>query len=160
MEVYFFDIPIFRCSIEKWNAEKLQRVKKLAARIKQDDKFSDDELKTAESWLASDFSSYRYSELVGMIRFYAMPGQIRAETFFTKNKKLVHNQKNKKWAYMGKLLEFMVFPEMTNNEIYDCIGRKLKEECGKSYLRNRFVELTCFETTGRFIDYRKLTNLD
>jgi len=160
MEKYFFDIPVFRCSPEQLSEEKSKEELKLAEQTKLGDAVTDKDIQNAKSWLSHNFTSYRYSELIGMIRLYSMPGQIRAEVFYVTNKRLVRNQKNKKWSHMGKLLEFSVFPEMTNEEIYDWTITKLKRECGASYLKKRFVELSCFEVSGPYIDYRKLTNIN
>jgi len=160
MEKYFFDIPVFRCSLEEWGKERSAENLKLAKQIKRTEDVTAKDIKNAEDWNRGSFSSYRYSDLVGIIRLYAMPGQIRAETFFVTNKRLVRNQKNKRWSYLGKLLEFMVFPEMTNGEIYDWTLKKIKRVSKEeSYLKKRFVEIECFETTGPFIDYKKLTGL-
>jgi len=160
MERYFFEIPVFRCSLEKWNLERTKEVSKLANVVKQTEVASTKDLENAEFWLAGNFTSYKYSELVGMIRLYTMPGQVRAEVFYVINKKLVRNQKNKKWGYMGKLFEFMVFPDMSNEEIYEWTIKKLKRYCNESYLKNRYVDFSCFEVSGPFIDYSKLTGVD
>ncbi len=159
MEKYFFDIPVFRCSLKKWEEERIKEVIKLAEQMNPSEEVTDKDFKQAENFLASSFTSYMYSELVGMIRLYTMSSQIRAETFFIMNKRFVRNQKNKKWSYMGKLLELMVSSDITNQEIYELIITELKRECNKSYLKNRHAELKCFETVGPHINYRALTNM-
>ena len=160
MEIYFFDIPVFRCSREKWNKETIEQELRLARIVAGTREVTEEDLKKAREWLVPDFTSYQYSELIGMIRLYAMPGQIRAETFFVKNRRLVRNQKNKKWTNMGKLFEFMVFPDMSNEEIHEWLITKLKRSCSESYLKRRNVELACFEVSGPYINYRELTNLE
>lgn len=158
-EKYFFDIPVFRCNLNKFGEEKSAQVIKVSKQIAGHSEVTEEHTRLAEDWLASKFSSFRYSEMVGVIRLYAMPGQIRAEVYFVKNKRLSINQKNKQWGYIGKLFEFGTFKHDSNNDIYRRILSKIREYNDEGYLKKRFIDLEAFSVSGPYINYRELTNL-
>ncbi len=156
-ERYFFDIPIFRCDINKWSRERNDRKQRLAKNIAGvDGEVSEQALAYAERWLQSDFSSYRYGEMIGMVRLYAMNQQVRGEMFFVRNRRISRSLKNKKWAYYGKLFERHGFNACDNKDIFCWILNKLHEENKKSFLKNRHIDTEAFKNVGAHINYKAL----
>lgn len=157
-ERYFFDIPVFRCALDKWSLEQEDKKRKLAQNIAGvGKKITEKEWSFSESWLQPEFSSYRYSEMVGMIRLYAMNQQIKGELFFVKQR-ISKNLKKKNWIYIGKLFEFLIFDTYTNQIIFKKILERLEEENKTDLLKNRYIDLGAFYNSGSYIDYVDLVN--
>ena len=73
-ERYFFDIPVFRCDIDTWANKQEDKKKQLAQRMAVNKKdITEREVDFVEKWLRPEWSSYYYSEMIGMIRLFAIP---------------------------------------------------------------------------------------
>ena len=156
-DVYFFDIPIFRCTIQQWSTEWGAKEMKLAEHLAKGREVTEQETRYAKDWLRSEWSAYRYGEMIGMIRLYTMGTQIRAEAFFIHNKRITRNLKNKKWKYYGKLFELSTYKDDQNRRIFERVLNRLQELTkDDSLLKNRFVDLETFSNTGQYINYKKL----
>lgn len=157
-ERYFFDLPVFSCKKEKWNQGQENKKLKFAQNTAGvGKKITKQNIAFANQWLQLKLSAYRYGEMVGMIRLYAMNQQIRGELFFVSQKRLI-NLKNKRWKYFGKLFEFTTFNMDTNKTIFEKILKRLQEENKKDLLKNKFVDFEAFYNSGNYINYIELTN--
>jgi hypothetical protein len=156
-EFYFFDIPIFRCNIEKWGEENDKEKNKLANYFygyNKDLNFPYSYYENmAEKSFISSFNSYFYSELVGMLRIRAIDQQIEGELWFIKqnpNKK----PKNKTWRRFGSKFKFNVFKKHTNSYVFEKIMNLSKNLDVKG-----FVDLSAFKNAGKYIDYLSLLDI-
>lgn len=152
IEKYFFEIPIFRLTRESFKKEHERRINELAKYLARGKEPTDRDVDNATMWL--DHQSYRYSEMVGMIRLYGLGNQFRGEYFFLSNKRIRYNLKNKKWAYFGKLFEFTVYEDEKNKDIFNRILKKLKDSEVK--FKGRFIDTQSFLNIGECINYKKL----
>ncbi|MDD3607532.1 MAG: hypothetical protein PHQ20_01925 [Candidatus Moranbacteria bacterium] len=95
MKKYFFEIPIFRCPSKQFILENRAELGELIEYFKSANSGIEyDYEKLATSSLRLKSSSYYYSELIGMIRLFSIPGQIRAELYFVKQR--ISRKLNKK----------------------------------------------------------------
>ncbi len=158
-ERYFFDIPVFRCHFDTWAKEQEEKKIKLAKYIVgKNKKVTNKEIEFAEKWLRSDWSAYYYSEMVGMIRLFAINMQIRAELWFVKER-ISRSLIRKRWHLANiKLFEYWVHDGDKNNDIYNLILKRLEKENKEWLLKNRYIDLEAFENSGRHIDYITLTD--
>ncbi len=158
-ERYFFDIPVFRCEREKWNQEQEDKKNKLAQNIAGvGKKVTEKELSYSESWLRPKWSSYYYSEMIGMIRLFTMNMQIRGELWFVKGK-ISKNLIRKKWHLVNpKVFEYWIHSGYKNLDIYNWINERLKKENAEWVLKNRYIDTEAFENSGKHINYIELTN--
>ena len=158
-ERYFFDIPVFRCDEETHYRGNENKKHKLAQNIAGKGKeVTQREITFAEDWLWGQRSSYHYGEIVGMIRLFAISGQIRAELWFVKER-VSSSLKNKTWRRVdSKLFEHLIFGSYKNNDIFSWILTRLKEENKKSYLKGRYIDVEAFEQSGKYINYYELVN--
>lgn len=92
MEKYFFDIPIYRCTIDK-HTDELDKEKQKHLQHLVD--LHGPEVKDSRSyeWAEHYFDRerwypWRYNEIIGWIRLYILGPQIRGELWFLKAKKL------------------------------------------------------------------------
>jgi len=157
-ERYFFDIPVFRCEKSSWNTEINEKKQALAQNIAgEGKKITEKEMAYSEAWLRPTWTAYRYSEMVGMIRLFAINGQIRGELWFIKER-VSKNLKKKTWQYIGKIFEYWVHQNESNEEIFNFIGNKLTQENKDGLLKKRYIDLESFGCAGKYIDYLELSN--
>lgn len=157
IERYFFDIPVFRTDISTYKKEWDNKIEVLADNLIDGRKEWDkrEAKKSAESWLKPEWSSYRYGDLVGMIRLYAMTQQIRGEMYFVKQR-ISRSLKRKDWCYLGKIFEWHRPGMFTNEEIFDWILNRLSEENKKGYFKKKHIDTEAFENAGPHIDFLSL----
>jgi predicted patatin/cPLA2 family phospholipase len=152
MEKYFFEIPIFRCTQSQHITEIESQIKKISEYFRSaNDNLEYDYDKLARKGFK--YPGYRYSEMVGMIRLFYIPGQIRGELYFI-NQRISKNLKNKTWTQKGKAFEIWLREGDTNQTIYKRILERLnsyKKESKK--LSKCYVDKTCFENIGGQIDF-------
>ncbi|MEK7553122.1 MAG: hypothetical protein AAB504_00300 [Patescibacteria group bacterium] len=157
-ERYFFDIPVFRCEIDKWIFERENRKIKLAQNITGiGNKITEQDSLSFKRQYSLEFPSYYYGETVGMIRLYAINQQIRGELFFVKQR-ISKNLKSKNWVYNGKIFELWISSTYTNKIIFEKILKILQDENQKGLLKNRFINLEAFHNSGNYINYLNLVN--
>lgn len=161
MEKYFFEIPIFRCTSEQFvNEVKVDMQKRIAYYKSGNEDIADklaainyDYEKLARAGV--EFPSYRYSELVGIIRLFAITGQIRGELYFINNKRISKGFKNKAWSLRGKkIFELRMRRSDTNKSIFERILKQVTKYQSKSkILSKRYIDMECFKTIGENIDF-------
>lgn len=160
-ERYFFDIPVFRCEEKVCQEEYKNKVDNLEAfyrELNQNINPTFNYRSLAESSLKEKHSSFLYGELVGMIRLFAIHGQIRAELYFVKER-ISRNLKNKTWGLAEtKVFEYWVKTDDSNQKIFEWIIEEIKKQNNDGKLKNKHVDLGCFEYAGKYLDYKELTN--
>lgn len=161
LERYFFDIPVFRCEEKVCHEEHKNKVAKLEAFYKESNQNINPTFNyrsLAESSLQEKRSSFLYGELVGMIRLFAINKQIRAELYFVKER-ISKNLKNKTWGLAEtKVFEYWVNPTDSNQKIFERIIEEIRKQNNDGKLKNRYIDLGCFEHTGKYLDYKELAN--
>lgn len=166
MEKYFFEIPIFRCTREQFamevEADKQKRIGNLkSANEDIADKLAEikyDYEKIAQ--IDTKFSSYRYGELVGMIRLFAITGQIRGELYFV-SKRVSKVSINKMWILKErKIFELWIRRSDTNKSIFERILKQIAEYQNKSKLLFKcHIDIECFNAIGENINFIALTDM-
>lgn len=157
-EKYFFDIPVFRCTIGQWSEEKELEKNKLFDYFRNlnGNNFPNfDYKKFANKVSEKKFSSFYYSEMIGMIKLFAIRNQIRGELWFVKQK-LSKNLKNKSWHFVGKLFEYFVKTNDTNEQIFKFIIEDIENQ---KKLKKRYIDIESFLNSGKYIDFIKLSKL-
>lgn len=156
--IYFFDIPIYRLSPEKYSIE-LNRylTKKLSSPdmstfLKSNPKIA---LQNEEFFTQQFGGMWEYNEIIGYIKLYILGSQIRGEYSLVKAKRITRTR-NKQFKYLSDKIE----PELelpifdSNDVIYSRILDYINN-CKKK-LNNRFVDTSLFEIVGPHIDWSTL----
>lgn len=153
-ERYFFDIPVFRCDFDTWVKDQEEKKIKLAKNIAEKGKpVTKREIEFAETLLRPDWSAYYYSEMVGMIRLFAINMQIRAELWFVKER-VSKNLKRKRWHLANiKVFEYWIHDGYKNEDVFHWIMTRLEKENKEWILKNRYIDTEAFENSGKYIDY-------
>lgn len=155
MTKYFFEIPIFRCSPNQTILEDRTELNGLIEYFKSANPgIEHDYEKLALSSMRLKASSYYYSELVGMIRLFSIPGQIRAELYFVKQK-ISRKLKKKTWELKSrKIFELWIHKSDTNENILKRLLVMIRGYHKESITISKFyVDLACFSRAGKFIDF-------
>ena len=164
MGKYFFEIPIFRCTLDQFWEENNLDLQKRIEYIKSRNKDIADKL-TAINFdyekvarMGLDQSLYHYKELVGMIRLFAITGQIRGELYYLDNR-ISRVLKNKRWSLKeGKIFELWVRRSDTNELIYKRILKYISDyQLASKALKKRNIDITCFQAVGEKIDFISLS---
>ena len=159
MHRYFFDVPIFRCSIDSWAKEQEDEKDRLAQQLAKDAEVTSRDRDFAAQWLKPERSAYHYEQMVGMIRLFAINMQIRAELWFVKGR-ISKNLKRKRWHTANiKVFECSVYSKDDNQRIFKWILNKIKRENKDWILKNRYIDLEAFEHSGKYINYMELAGL-
>ncbi len=160
MEQYIFDIPIYRCSIEKHTQELNDaKTKKLQNLID----IHGHEVKKSKSyeWVGNDFDRkewypWRYNEVIGWIRLYTIGSQVRGELWFTNAKRIRRDLKRKKIYYIGKVFERFFHKGHSSIEIFQIIYEELLSQKKVSPIKGRYLDMKMFCRTGKLIDWKQL----
>lgn len=155
MKKYFFEIPIFRCYPSQFILEEKAELNKLIEYFKSANSgIEHDYDKLALSSLRLKASSYYYGDLVGMIRLFSLPGQIRAELYFVKQK-ISRKLKKKTWELKNrKIFELWIHRSDTNKSIFKRVIETISCYHKKSIKISKFyLDLECFNNVGGCINF-------
>jgi hypothetical protein len=159
---YFFDIPIYRCPIEKHTTEMDKEKQRLLNLGLQG---WGELLESYASRLEAFFDSslwypWRFNEIVGWVRLYALGSQIRGEWWFVKARRIRKSKKKKLVYHSGKAFEHHFDPDTSRNDIYEAVCSELEQLCSEKPFRNRYMDLETFHNAGPFINWRQLISFD
>lgn len=164
MENYFFDIPIYRCPVEK-HTQELDNDKK--KRLQDIVDMHGPEVIKSESykWTENHFDRtqwypWRYNEVIGWLRLYRLGSQVRGELWFTNAKIIRRDLKRKRIYYRGKAFERSLYKSMSSTEIFESICKELERQKKEPPIKGRFLDMKIFLRTGQFINWKKLFGLE
>lgn len=167
MERYFFEIPVYRCSPERFEEE----TKELFDVINQQFKHHKRILKVQEmdpkfvNRFRGQYYGYEYNEVVGWIRLFVSGDQIRGKYFYEastngRNKpkqRLNRNLRKKCFADFDKAFELTIDPDLSSSEILDLLIEELQAVNKRvKPFRNRYIELEPLQNIGSFVNWRRL----
>ncbi len=164
MEKYLVDIPIYRCSVEK-HTQELDEAKKKRLQYLID--LHGPKVKNSNSyeWIGNDFDRrswypWRYNEVIGWIRIYALGDQARGELWFTNAKRIRSDLKNKKIFYIGKAFEMAVFKSQSSKDIFNAICEELVLQEKVAPIKGRYLDKDMFYRIGKFINWRQIFGME
>ncbi len=164
MEKYLFDIPIYRCPIEK-HTKELDEAKKERLQYLIDLHGPEVINSNAYEHIGNDFDRrvwypWRYNEVIGWIRIYALGDQARGELWFTNAKRIRSDLKNKKIFYIGKTFEMHIFKSQSSKDIFNAICEELLLQEKQTPIKGRYLDKDMFCRTGKFINWRQVFGLE
>ena len=87
-QIYFFDIPVFRCSFEKWYEEQMGKKEALARYYEVKEFIPTNNIERINIVFDINQSKFRYNEMIGMIKLFAIHLQIRGELWSIRERRL------------------------------------------------------------------------
>lgn len=151
-----FEVPIYRCSLDEHtkfiDREREQYMAYIGA----------DPVKTPEShasairaFEAERWYSWRYNEVVGWVRVYALGSQVRGELWFVSAKRLLPRGQNR-FVYQGKAFE--LHPDLTLSD--EAIASEVIDEFRalqrERAFHRRYIDFECLARVAPFVRWREL----
>lgn len=160
MEKYFFEVPIYRCSVEKHTQEQeYSKNKRLQALID----IHGESVKSSHSyrWTKSDFDTnhwypWRYNEIIGWLRLYTLSNQVRGDLWFINAKRIRSDLKEKRNHFVGKAFEKTILPSYSSSKIFEIICKELEYQSKDYPIKGRFMDTELFYQIGKYVDWKKL----
>lgn len=169
MDKYFFEIPVYRCSPEKYEEE----LKAIYEEIVQHFQFicrdlpEYDYTQSVQRSFERRYYGYEYNEVVGWIRLYIFGKQIRGIHHFETNledrnvykKRLTRGIRKKRFGESEKAFELTIDKEWESDEIFSELLQEL-ERLNKTEtpFPKRYFDLEQLKNAGPFINWRKLVD--
>lgn len=164
---YFYDIPVYRLSSEKYYEElKAYKNKHLHDGRNEDDKklkeqfyekYPEKKANFEEHIFKNFGGQWEYNEIIGYIKLYSVGNQIRGEYFQIDKKRITKTRKKVfEWKCDKLVPEISFYRSETNEEIFNNICKYLND-CEKE-LNNRYIDLDNFLKIGKYLDWKKLLN--
>lgn len=159
----FFEIPIYRCSSDKFRKETLDKIKKRKAHLEEQWKrqgANPDRLLVSRESVFPDIEKrafekpWKYNEVISWIELYIWSGQIRGDLWEVKSKRIKRFGK-KEYFYFSKIFEMPIPSNETSNQIFNRLLKSLRMISEESF-KNRYMDLAIFKNVGKFINWKKL----
>ena len=152
----FSEIPIYRCSPDKHESWFVGEKKKSLLPFEATRDTAPESLAISKQWFDEwHWYPWRYNEVIGWLRLYALGGQIRAELWFVKAKRIVRETR-KRIFFVGKAFEISFRSTDQNPEIGELVLRTLRDLKRQPLYRKRYVDLECFELVAKHLDWQGL----
>jgi hypothetical protein len=159
------EIPIYRCSDEQHRKEEQERFESwiepfeagyyLGGRTPERVKIWDEHRERSYSDMTTKWD---FNEIVGWIRLYTWPGNIRAYLFFVKERITKVMRRKTFDTRRGNFIEMRTYPEQSNEEILvELRARILAGVAEHRRLRRLYVDLGVLDVLGPHIDWIGLT---
>lgn len=161
-EKYFYDVPVYRLSRERYYKDMDKYIKKhmYSGSPNHIKMMEDFHRKEPTQKLASDNrlrksygESWEYNEIIGYIRLYFFGTQIRGEYWAVNSKRVVRTRKKileyKTWKLAS---EINLHWEPDSSSIFLQILKYL-ERCQKK-LKGRYIDICNFKAIGHYVDWK------
>lgn len=161
-EKHIFNVPIYRCQIEKFKEEeKIERQKlydyfyKCNRDLIEEDGYDINPMVNRS--MVEKEKIWKYNEIVGFIDVFIWSKQIRGNLYYIQAKRVNRNAKNRTLKYYGKSFEIINIENKTSNEIFQKLINRLSNLTKESImLKNRYIDISTIETLGLYINWKKL----
>jgi hypothetical protein len=161
--LYFFQIPIYRCTSEKFRNETLELIKKRKEYFENQlhwQRTSSERLLILKKSVFQDIEKrafskhWKYNEVIGWIELYIWSGQIRGDLWEV-NRKRIKRFGKKEYFYLSKIFEMHIFTNESSNKIFLRLLESLRK-LNDEIFQKRYMDLSILENTGKFINWKKL----
>ena len=157
VEPYYFEIPVYRCKIEKHTMEMKKRESEFDNHeIKETAPISYQNLKN--HFHKTIWYPWRYNEVIGWVCLYILGNQIRADYYFITAKRIGKGIRKKRFQYFGKAFEHSLSRNLSSKEIFQEIINQLENLTKNEFpFKGRYIDISTFKTMGEFVDWKSLT---
>lgn len=165
MEKYFFEIPVYRCSPQKFERETATLILNTRLKFKTHKGiFTNEEieLKIAQS-IERQYYCYEFNEVIGWIRLYVLGSQLRGRYYYESSpsnpvehkKKITRGIRKKRFTCSeGDILQLSIFKDSPSKDIFlaliDELGRLNDRDPD---FKSRYIDLTQLRNVGTLIDW-------
>jgi len=162
--VYFLDLPVYRLSRERYQAECVEYAEKIiytgtpaqrevlnryyAENPEQESSFRD----CVQQLYGG---AWEYNEVIGQIQLHFLGSQVRGEYWQMKGKRIQRTRRKTFEWQTWKLVPEMHIPDSATNAEILTIVRQYVSACGKE-LKHRYIDSRRLEAIGPYVNWRKL----
>jgi hypothetical protein len=159
-ERYFFEIPIYRCPIDR-HTKEMEKDKLDWLEPSQEVKNSHPEYfcHAKRFWESHRWYPWRYNEVIGWLRLFVFGSQIRGELWYTKAKCILPKPKKLMFS-RGDVFLRGFHPRQTDTEILTELTAELVKFQKSKRLKGRFLDLECFFSIAPSVRWRKLLGFE
>ena len=148
---YFFDIPVYRLTREKYDADQKAYIEKNLAG-------SNFQGSTATTWETHFWQKYGgawvFNEIIGFIRLHFLGSQIRGEWWRVGGKRIMRSRTRRfEFRDVKVVYEEAIPTAGTSQQIYEAILAYLKRAQEDKYLKRFHVDTSVFERIGPYVDW-------
>lgn len=164
-DIWFLDIPVYRCEHEKFIKESEQKIQQDLAWLYRNNVPKDlapEAYRSAEEHIRIkyDYSHWRFNQIVGWIRLLAIPHMIQGQYYFIEAKRIRKDFANKRMVWQGKAFEKHFLPEQSSDEIYHELWDALNQLKRVKPFKGRFLDMETLQGIGNHMNWRALIGLD
>ena len=161
---YFFEIPIYRISHERFNQKYDSALQRYWERLEELSGFKRDKfpetsrLNTEQHFWETYGGPWHYNQVIGWMRLHILGSQIRGELWWMVGKRF-HRKSRNQIKCLGKAFEIHFFPDESSEQIFARIEQEFEQFQNKWRRKGRIMDLECFRTLASCIDWRKLVDM-
>ena len=162
--LYFFQVPIYRCTFDKFRNETLNKIKKRKEYLEDRWKWQKESPKMLSISRKAVFPAverrafekpWKYNEIIGWIELYIWSGQIRGDLYYIKKIERVKRFGKKEYYYLSKTFEMNIFSNETSKQIFTRLLTTLNSHFNEIF-KNRYLDLDILKNAGKNINWKKL----
>ena len=146
----FFEIPIYRCSIEKYSNEVKVDYQKFA-----DECYLMGEADIKEYFYTKKWNPWKYNNVIGYLNLYILGNQFRADLWKVAKERYNKGITKKEFKYFDKTLQATIPRDLNSIEILEFIKHKL-EDLNQKEFKNRYFDLEAFTAIATFVNWKEL----
>lgn len=154
---YFFDLPVYRLSCEKYNQAMDNRVNSQLDPIRRFPGYEPPPatINSIRQRQDDQYGSWQFNEVLGYIRLYFLGTQVRGE-YYSAEKARNSLGRCKVFSFRDQKLasEIEIFPrsDVTNSEIWEAIQQYVRR-CRKELRKERVIDDSILQTIGPHVDW-------
>ena len=161
---FFYDVPVYRLTEEKYYRDREEYVDKalfpkdLPFRdelIRRDKADSDLNLRSRGHLAESYGGPWRFNEIIGYIRLHFLGTQVRGEYYGVQRKRIVRTRRKTLLWQAWKLAWEREIPNSASSEQIYSIVLEYIDSC-RSELKHRYVDASGLEKIGPHVDWKSL----
>lgn len=156
MDKYFFEIPVYRKSIDVFHKE-------LDIEKEKYSNYPDPETKKImeHDWDRRHFRCWKYNDVIGWMRLYFDWYQVIKWYYFQVDaKRMMKWIVKKRFVFQThKIIELWLpdYEKLTNKDIFESLQIEL-ERLSKVDFKKRYIDLEVFQNIWPYIDWKKFMN--
>lgn len=157
-EMYLIDIPIYRTPRKAFEREINNRYHARIQEIRAINRAepSDDIKMNIQERITKEYGGpWRFNQIIGWLRIYALGTQLRGESWLTTAKRITRNPSHKQIAWNGNAFEFTTSMNDTSAQIRNELMEEVKS-FASSLKSHRYLDLPQFEMLSLHINWKKI----
>ncbi len=146
----FFEIPIYRCSREKYSKEVEIDYQKFADKC-----YKLEEKDMKDFYYKTIWNPWKYNDIIGYLNLYILGNQFRADLWKVEKERYYKGITKKQFKYFDKSLQVSIPRDLSSEEILEFIKTKLVD-LNKKEFKNRYFDLEAFIAIADFVNWKEL----